>query len=293
MKHNLFAGLIASGTALALGAVYGHAQTVLFDDTYSRGGVNSAGNLTPNYTGQTGTDVGSGIGYTTYVNSFSTTPPNSLNIQNGTLFKSQTGQEGIWALNYNFTDVAILSAGGFSVSQNILAVPSNANTPQDRFCGYGVGLSLAQVNSLNDDNATSLGPRGSISGVTTGVAPFYVDLDSLGAVQVFTGGTLLNTFAISGSPTSGTLLTDFTGFSDFGAGTTVDFTVLFDGVQVTTGSFDWSSTGNNYIAGSMRDSTVTAGELNVSTLAPTPEPSTVALAVCGAAGLVLRLRRKG
>jgi hypothetical protein len=154
--------------------------------------MNSAGNLTPNFIGETGVDVGSGISYITYVNSSGTTPPNSLNIQNGTLFKSQTGQEGIWALNYNFTDAAILSAGGFSVSQNIIASPINANQPQDRFSGYGVGLSLAQVNSLNDDNATSSGPRGSITGGTTGVAPFYVDLDSLGAVQVFTGGALLN-----------------------------------------------------------------------------------------------------
>jgi hypothetical protein len=290
MQPKLYTFLFASGIALSNLSNSAKAQTTLFDDTYSRGGVNSAGNLTPNYTGQTGADVGSGINYITYTNTFSTTPPNSLNIQNGTLFKSQTGQEGVWALNYNFTDLAILSAGGFSVSQNITSLPSNANTPQDRFCGYGVGLSLAQVNALNDDNASSLGPRGSITGGTTGVAAFYVDLDSLGAVQVFTGGTLLNTYAISGAPTSGTLLTDFTGFSSFNAGTAVDFTVLFDGTQVATGSFDWSSTGNNYIAGSMRDSTVTAGELNVSTAVP--EPSTYAMTLGGLGTLTWLIRRR-
>lgn len=234
--------------------------------------------------------MGSGITYITYINSFSTTPPNSLNIQNGTLFKSHTGQEGIWALNYNFTDAAILSAGGFSVSQNIIAIQSNANQPQDRFCGYGVGLSLAQVDSLNDDNTTSLGPRGSITGGTTGVAPFYVDLDSLSSVQVFTVGTLLNTVAIPGSPTSGTLMTDFTGFSDFNAGTTVDLTVIFNGLQVTTGNFTWSSTGNNYIAGSMRDSTVTAGEFNVSTV-PEPPVDVIAFGGLGVMGLFICCRR--
>jgi len=285
MKPKLYAAIFASAAFCS----YANAQTTLFDDTYSRGGVNSAGNLTPNFIGETGADVGSGITYFTYTNSSGTTPPNSLNIQNGTLFKSSTGQEGIWALNFNFTDAAILSAGGFSVSQNIIAIPSNANQPQDRFCGYGVGLSLAQVTSLNDDNLTSLGPRGSITGGTTGVAPFYVDLDSLGAVQVFTGGTLLNTFAIAGSPTSGTLTTDFTGFSSFNAGTTVDFTVLLNGLQVTTGSFTWSSTDSDYIAGSMRDSSVTAGEFNVSTV---PEPSVVTMLFGGLGAMGLFIRRR-
>jgi hypothetical protein len=280
--------MLASGAVLAASGSHANAQTVLFDDTYSRDGVNSAGNLTPNFDGETGADVGSGVTYLSYVNGGSTTPPNSLNIQNGTLFKSATGQEGIWALNYNFTDAAILSAGGFSVSQDILGIPSNANQPQDRFCGYGVGLSLTQVNNLNDDNATSSGPRGSITGGTTGVAPFYVDLDSLGAVQVFTGGTLLDTIALSGSPTSGTLMTDFTGFSDFNAGTTVNFAVLFDGSEITSGSFDWGSSGENYIAGSMRDSTVTAGEFNVSTV---PEPSVAAMVSAGLGAMGLFIRR--
>jgi len=290
MKPKLYSVIISSSAALTIAGSHGNAQTTLFDDTYSRGGVNSAGNLTPNFIGETGVDVGSGITYSTYTNSFSTTPANSLNIQNGTLFKSQTGQEGIWAVNYNFTDAAILSAGGFSVSQNIIGIPSNSAQPQDRFCGYGVGLSLAQVGTLNDDNSTSLGPRGSITGATTGVAPFYVDLDSVGAVQVFTGGTLLTTVAITGSPTSGLLTTDFTGFSDFNAGTLVDFSVLFNGSQVATGSFDWSSTAGNYVAGSMRDSTVTAGELNISTV---PEPSVGFLlsAGLGATGLFIRRRK--
>lgn len=285
MKPKLYAVIFASAAFCS----YANAQTTLFDDNYSRSGVNSAGNLTPNFVGETGADVGSGITYFTYTNSFNTTPANSLNIQNGTLFKSATGQEGIWALNYNFTDAAILSAGGFSVSQNIIAIPSNANQPQDRFCGYGVGLSLAQVTSLNDDNATSSGPRGSITGGTTGVAPYYVDLDSQGAVQVFTGGTLLNTFAIAGLPTSGTLTTDFTGFSDFNAGTTVDFTVLFNGLQVTTGSFSWGSTDGDYIAGSMRDSTVTAGEFNISTV---PEPSVITMVFGGLGAMGLFIRRR-
>src|SRR6266404_1569850 len=138
-RDQILGTIITTGIAAAIFANHAGAQTTLFDDTYSRGGANSSGDLTPNFIGQSGADVGAGITYTTYNNSFGTTPSNSLNIQNGTLFKSQTGQEGIWALNYNYTDAAILSAGGFSVSQNIIAIPSNANQPQDRFCGYGVG----------------------------------------------------------------------------------------------------------------------------------------------------------
>ncbi|HEX3798739.1 MAG TPA: PEP-CTERM sorting domain-containing protein [Verrucomicrobiae bacterium] len=283
------ARILAPAAILALSAATGLTQTTLFDDNYSRNGMNSAGNLTPNFGGQTGIDVGSGITYSTFINGGSTTPPNSLNIQNSTLFKSATGQEGIWALNNNFTDSAILSAGGFSITQNILAVPVNASTPADRFCGYGVGLSLAQVNALNDDNLTSAGPRGSISGGTTGVAAYYVDLDSAGAVQIFTGGTLFDTVPISGSPTSGTLTTDFTSFADFNAGTTVQFTTFFNGTEIATASFDWTSTDNNYIAGSMRDSSVTAGEFNISTV---PEPSTYTLIFSGLGLMGLLARRR-
>jgi autotransporter-associated beta strand protein len=259
-----FTTILISAAALAIFNHCANAQT-LFDDTYSRGGVNSAGNLTPNFIGQSGADVGSGLTYTTFTNSANTSPPNSLNIQNGTLFKSQTGQEGIWAPNYNFTDAAIVSAGGFSVSQNIIGFGSVQDN--NHYCGYGVGMSAAQVVSFNDETGTSLGPRGSPSSLaggsgTTGVAAFYVDLDSVGDVQVFTNGILLASIAISGDPHSGLLQTVFAATS-FNVGSTVNFTVFFSGTQVTNGTFLWNSTGNNYVAGSMRASTVTAGEFNV------------------------------
>jgi hypothetical protein len=66
----------------------------------------------------------------------------------------------------------------------------------------------------------------------------------------------------------------------------VDFTVLFNGLQVTTGSFNWDSSGSDYIAGSMRDSTVTAGEFNVSTV---PEPSVGAIILGSFSAMVMGL----
>lgn len=274
MIPRLFAATLTFAGTLALFCGAANAQTTLFDDTFSRGGVNSAGNLTPNFTGQSGADVGAGITYSTYTNSVNTTPPNSLNIQSGTLFKSNTGQEGIWTLNYNFNDPAILSAGGFSVSQTVLGIGSTTVTVSDRFSGYGVGLAPAQISSFNDDFATSSGPRGSLAGPagsgpgTTGVAPFYVDLSLNNDVQVFTGGRLLGQFPVTpAAGPSGTVTTDFS-FTNFNAGSIVNFTVFFNGSQVTTGSFTWGSSNENYIVGSMRGPTVTAGKFNVSTLVP-------------------------
>lgn len=291
MKHKLFAGLVASGTALALGGGHGHAQTVLFDDTFARG-VNFTNNLTPNFNGQTGVDAPLTYTIPSWNVPGSVSSPNSMQILNNTLYKAQTGQEGIWALNYNFIDGSILAAGGFSVTQNILNIGSNGSDQEDRYCGYGVGLNPTQISSFADEGLTTLGPRGNIAANTFGVAPFYVDLSLTDYIQVFANNTV-NQYAVAPGTdaTGGALETEFS-FANFNQGSTVDYTVLFDGTNITSGSFDWGSTTNNYIVGSMRSSTVTAGDLDVSTLAPAPEPSTVALVICGAAGLVLRLRRK-
>jgi len=300
MNPKSYAVMFACGAMVALFSSPANAQTVLFDDNYNRGP--SSGNLTPTFSGESGADVGSGItylipNYNVAANSVYSGSPaaaantNTLEVNAGTLQKQNTGQEGIWALNYNFTDAAILSAGGFSVSENISALAANSNDPVDRFAGYGVGLSLNQVNSLADDFASNLGPRGSVGGpqATTGVSAFYVDLDVNGAVQIFTGGSLLQTIAIAGSPTAGTLETLFTGVSSFNAGQNVNFNVLFDGNSIATGAFSLENTGQNYIAGSMRDSTAAGGEFNVSTV---PEPSVAAMIVGGLGAMGFFIRRR-
>lgn len=291
MKHNLLAGLIASGAALAISSVNGQAQTVLFDDTFARG-VNFTNNLTPNFNGQSGADATLTYTIPSWNVTGSTSSPNSMQIFNNTLYKAQTGQEGIWALNYNFVDNAILTAGGFTVSQNVLNVGASGSDQEDRYCGYGVGMSAAQIASFADEGVTTLGPRGNIAANTFGVAPFYVDLSLTDEIQIFANNTVTQVAVAPGTDATGGLLkTEFT-FADFNQGSTVNYVVTFQGTNIANGSFLWTSKTNNYIAGSMRSSTVTAGELSLDTATPTPEPSTMALAVCGVAGLALRLRRK-
>jgi hypothetical protein len=292
------------------------AQTVLFDDTYARSSVNGTG-------GQSGVDA-AGMTYSSSTwnvaansaYSGSAASANSTGIgqfstaNNGTFTKIQNGNMGIWSLNYNFTDAAILTAGGFSVSQNIISIGSNSANPTDRFVGYGVGLNPTQISNFADDTASNLGPRGSVSAnnapanqPTAGVAPFYVDLDISGQVQVFeagsglvfTSGTLLN--ANNGSEfaslnTPATLTTDFS-FANFNAGSTVNYSVFLTtnnvSIAVTSGTFDWTTTGNNYVAGSMRGNADVAGELNISTV---PEPSVITMMVGGFSAMGLFIRRR-
>jgi hypothetical protein len=319
MKPKLYAVIFA----WAAFCIYANAQTTLFDDTYTRANLNSG---QTGGGGQTGADVGSGISYTIgqwnvaansaypgSTASVNNSGPNIVAQNNGTILKQNNGNMGIWSLNYNFTDAAILSAGGFSVSQDIVQLSGGTSQAQatDRYVGYGVGLNPTQVSNFQDDTASNNGPRGSLGanagfpGQTTGgVAPFYVDLDLSGQVQVFEanslGGTNSGLVFTSGTlvnPTSnpadlGMLTTDFS-FSDFNAGSTVNYSVFLTTnnvtIAVTSGAFTWTSAGDNYIAGSMRGSTDIAGELNVSTI---PEPSVCTMIFSGLGAISLFIRRR-
>jgi hypothetical protein len=318
MKPKSYSVMLVSVVALIIFNNRASAQTTLFDDTYTRANLNSG---QTGGGGQTGADVGSGINYTiaqwnvaansAYTGSLASENdstkapyPNVTANNDGTLDKLNNGQMGIWSLGYNFTDAAILAAGGFIVSQNIISIGSNTAQPTDRFVGYGVGLNPTQISNFADDTASNVGPRGSVSAnaslpgqTTAGVAPFYVDLDISGQVQVFeagsglvfTSGTLLNASPLG---SAAKLTTDFT-FANFNAGSTVNYSVFLTtnnvSIAVTSGTFDWTTTGNNYVAGSMRGNTDTAGVLDISTV---PEPSVITMIVGGFSAMGLFIRRR-
>ena len=294
MKPKLSTLLLVSGAALAVFGSQANAQTVLFADTFNRANNN---NLSADTTGMSGT-LGA-LGYLeTWQGGTGGNPANNdsiLQINNNTLSKIGSGM-GMGGVNHNFIDPAIIAAGGFKVSLDITSVSGSGNDLPDRFGGFGVGLSLAKVNAFQDENDTNLGPRGTISSDAnvvdqaanghTGVADFYVSLSIQNNVQVFAGGLLVNQFAVN--PTgSHTLEADFT-FPDFNAGSLVNYSVKFEGNPVTTGTFNWSSTDNNYVGFSLRAATVTVDNLAISTV---PEPSTAALLLLGTAGLLIRRRR--
>lgn len=213
--------------------------------------------------------------------------PSIVQVNNNTLAKIGAGM-GMGGLDYNFIGSPVLSAGGFSLSFDVVNAGSNTDDLADRYGGFGIGLSLAELNAFQDENDTAFGPRGSIStpGTFPGVADFYVSLSLENKVQVFTGGTLAGQFAVP--PTgSRTIKTDFR-FADFNAGSLVSYTVSFENNEVASGSFNWSGTDQNYIGFSMRANTVNMDNLAITAV---PEPSSIALALAGAAGLFL-FRRK-
>lgn len=201
--------------------------------------------------------------------------------------------------SHNFTDAAITSDGGFSISMDVMTLAGLKD--RDRYSGFGVGLSSADISSLDYDfnQTVGVGPRGQWDGTPGGSADFYVswspynngDFDS---IQLFTwdttGGTEITTLPDGIADNQfGTLKANFT-FSDFNAGSTVDVEVFFNGASITTSSFTWSGTDENYIALSSRQNTaMVLDNLFIETI---PEPSTLSLVAVAFFGLLMARRAK-
>jgi autotransporter-associated beta strand protein len=185
-----------------------------------------------------------------------------LSISNNTLYKGTGGMVESGLIN-NFTGQDILTAGGFSVELNVVAINSTTSDSTNRYVGFGVGLTQAQAASGGDIyNALSPGQvvfRGAIGG-NTGVSPFFVDLNLNGDIEVWTNGVLVNTVSVGG--TAGILTASFacTGFT---TNDPIVVNVFFNGQLVninpsgtnSTGiTFYWQSNNNNYIGLSARAS---------------------------------------
>lgn len=295
MKPSSSAAIIVSAAVLAVFGSQATAQTILYADNFNRANNN---NLSADSTGVSGT-----LGAVGYLESWEGSPANlnTWQVNNNTLFKGQTGFSGGGAVNHNFNDSAILAAGGFSVSLDVVSYGTATVDLPDRWGGFGVGLTLAEINAFGDENTVNTGARGGIANdpVTSqvgtygvdawmhpGVADFFVDVSKENKVQVFVGGMLVNQFAVT--PAGSKTLTANFSLSDFNAGSQVDYTVLFEGNAVTSGTFNWSNTDENYVSLSARDSVVTLDNLSISTV---PEPSTAAFMLVGAVALCFRFRR--
>jgi len=293
-QPKFFAAVLVSGL-LSWCAPQATGQTILFADNFNRANNTS---LSADSTGMSGT-----LGNLGYLESWEGSPVNvnTWQINNNHLFKGQTGVSGGGAVNHNFIDGDILAAGGFSVSLDIVSYGTQTLDLPDRWGGFGVGLTLAEVNGFTDENTQNTGARGAIALDTVasqigtygvdpwmhpGVADFFVDVSKENNVQVFTGGMLVNQFAVTPAG-SHTLTANFT-FADFNAGSQVNYSVLFEGNSITSGTFTWSNTGANYVALSARDSVVTLDNLSIATV---PEPSAAALVLAGLAAVRLLASR--
>ena len=181
--------------------------------------------------------------------------------------------------SHNFIDSEILIWGGFSVSANISDL--GTSTDDNRWCGFGVGMSSNEINALELDRSSNNGPRGLFDGSKTGVADFYASWtpNSGGGVQLFfsntSGGTQFNVSA----PTGGLLQADFF-FDSFQSGSNVDVVVYFDSIPISTNQFAWNGDYENYLALSCRQNAdgMTVDNLSVaSPIGSAPPPPAVIL----------------
>ncbi len=158
--------------------------------------------------------------------------------------------------SYNFTNSAILGDGGFSISMDITDVGTSID--QDRWCGFGIGLSYNAITNLNLDYNSNNGPRGKWDRTQTGVADFFVgwtpNVDTVGSVQIFTSGTQAGEqipLTGLGGASGGTLRANFYP-ADFNSGSTVAVDIYFNNTLIASRNFSWHHTGENYISLSCR-----------------------------------------
>ena len=175
----------------------------------------------------------------------------------GNVFQVKTGAGTANAyLNHNFTNAAILTAGGFSVSMDVTGF-NQASANQGG--AFGIGLTAAEAASMEDavGNATnrphmSAAFSDGLAGQTNALADFWVGLRGNSTIAWGTRDTVLGTTPVAAK--TGTIKADFT-VPNFNAGSTVGFQVSYNGTQVGSGNFQWTDNNANYIAMDGRDNT--------------------------------------
>lgn len=253
--------------------------TVLFSDSFDR--ANNT-NISASSVGMAGT-----LAPLVYVETFEGSgQPTSIQILNNQLNVAMgVGMSSLF-LDRNFTDAGILSAGGFSVSLDVVSITA-ADDTGNRYGGFGVGNTRNEAINAKDsfDSAVPFRPNLARANQGIGVSDFYVDLALDQNLRLWSNGALINTISVGAA--AGTIKVDFL-VSDFNAASSVTAVVYFNGVQRDIRSFAWDGTEANYIGISGR--TAAAGVfLDNLTIAAIPEPATLLL--LGIGSLMLRKRK--
>lgn len=200
-------------------------------------------------------------------------------------------------VNHNFINNEILTAGGFRVSVDVTGYNQNG---RQQGGGFALGMSQAEADSAGDafntsDPSLTGAYHGDPYGITgQPVAPgnivsdFWIGIR--GNNSLAWGSSTGNVLGVpvNGLPVkTGNITVNFQA-SDFNAGSTVGYSVFYDGALQGTGSFTWSGTNENYISLDGRDNQfVSFDNFTVTTL---PEPSSAALALLGLASCLVRRR---
>jgi hypothetical protein len=266
--------------ALMVGMVFvlqaGVMGSVLFSDTYDRTDNTDIDVSTDGMSGSLAPMVYQEVFEGSGVNTSIQVIGNQLNVARG------VGMSSLF-LDHNFTDAAITSSGGFSISMDVVSI-TTADDAGNRYGGFGVGNTLAEAMAAKDsfDSAVPYRPNLARANTGIGVSDFFVDLALDKNLRVWSNGNLLSTINVGAA--AGTISVDFL-TSGFDAAGTVNAIIYFNGVQVDTKSFAWDNTGANYIGIAGR--TAAAGVfLDNLEIAVIPEPATLIL--LGLGGLLLR-----
>jgi hypothetical protein len=187
-------------------------------------------------------------------------------------------------LDRNFTDAAIISDGGFSISLDVTSITS-ADDWGNRFGGFGVGNTLAEAQAAGDSFDSAAPFRGVVGWGDKGISDFFVDLAYDSKVRIWNNGHIDQ--AIDVAARSGSITVDFL-VADFNAGSAVTALVYFNGAYLTSQNFVWDNTDANYvgISGRTAGAGVFLDNLEIATI---PEPATLLLLGLGA--FVLRKRK--
>jgi GH43 family beta-xylosidase len=208
---------------------------VLFSDSYNR--ANNT-NIDASFGG-----MGGSLAPMTYVESYEGSgATSSIRINANQLELAYGAGMSNLYLDHNFTDAAILAAGGFTIVLDVTGISSTSTQPSNRFGGFGVGMTRAEAAAARDIEAGPTTMRG--GSTAAAVADFFVDLALDGVVRAWTGNTLLGAANVNAA--QGQIRVDFL-CSGFNAGQAVIARVYFNGRLLGSVPFAWDHTGQNYV----------------------------------------------
>ncbi|MEK7951081.1 arylsulfatase [Luteolibacter soli] len=270
---------------LFAGILTGHAQQVLFRDTFNRPDNRNIDAVLTGITNNTGTSLPvDGVYTQPFLDPNSRHPTygapdndagnggGSQILSNAFQVKYGTGTANAY-VNHNFTNAAILADGGFSVSLDVTAYSQSGASGQGG--GFAIGMSQAEANATTDASVGTsrmTGAFGSAIGdpvASQVMSDFWIGIR--GNNSLAWGGKSGVISGVTGlAAKTGTLSVNFTATS-FNAGSTVGYEVFLNGVSKGIGTFTWSETNQNYIGIDGRDSSaVTVDNFTISTLAANP-----------------------
>ena len=214
---------------------------LLFSDNYNRA---NSEDIDSSSTGMTG-DLSPMV----YHESFEGAGSSSIQVNSNNLqIATGAGMSNMY-LGHNFVDSTILDRGGFSITMDIVEINSATSDIDNRFAGFGIGLTATEGDNAGDIGDSSTTLRGGSS--ASGLCDLFVDITLDSTLRVWTNGTLLGSPNVGAA--NGTIRADFT-FASFNAGSTVNADIYFNDLFIGSVPFTWDHSDSNYIGISGRAS---------------------------------------